>query len=284
MLDLSIAYEKIRFHSGPKIGSEATSMQRTLDELLWETTAQEEWEEDFYIGIRGEPSYHPKNQDIREIGVETMNSSRVVGSSSVTDDTSNIICDGCGEQIPMNFKRWVCTICPYFDICKKCVISKARSGDHLPTHPLKLVAGSADDEDEENVELSSEGGSHASQELDDIANLFQVAPGSGVLRGQVIAAQELMSKPGQDGTCDAFVKVSFVEPGNQHIMYRTKMEIFTSKVVNDSIDPKWDQDYQIALEEPRDNGSGKSSSTIGNIPRWEHLSGDILVAVYDQNK
>ena len=111
-----------------------------------------------------------------------------------------------------------------------------------------------------------------------------IQPGPGVLHGTVIGAKGLYAK---DGTCDPFVKVSYVPPVNDggdvktSMLFRCKETVHTTGIVSDATDPEWeDGAFEFELDAPA-AGDGVPFHIESD---WSRLQGDLLFTVYDCNQ
>ena len=66
-----------------------------------------------------------------------------------------------------------------------------------------------------------------------------IQPGVGILHGTIIGAKGLVAT---DGTCDPFVKVSYVPPGDvsTSLMFRAKMTVHTTGIAQQTTEPRWE--------------------------------------------
>ena len=104
----------------------------------------------------------------------------------------------------------------------------------------------------------------------------ELVQGPGMLHGQVQSARNLSVAR---GTCDPFVKVSYVPPseedGTPSLMLRAKQKVHTTETMPNTMYPTWSQStFNLEVEEP---------DTFGACCDWDQLRGDLLFAVYDNN-
>ena len=104
----------------------------------------------------------------------------------------------------------------------------------------------------------------------------QLLDGPAMLHGQVQSARNLSVAR---GTCDPFVKVSYVPPseedGTPSLMLRAKQKVHTTETIRDTAYPTWTQStFNLEVEEPL---------TMSTSSDWDTLRGDLLFAVYDNN-
>ena len=101
--------------------------------------------------------------------------------------------------------------------------------------------------------------------------------GPATLHGQVKAARNLLVSR---GTCDPFVKVSYVPPSEDgsktSLALRAKQKVHATEVVSNTSEPSWSQNMFRLDVEPPVSAGGKVD--------WDKLRGDLLFAVYDSNE
>ena len=105
----------------------------------------------------------------------------------------------------------------------------------------------------------------------------QLVEGPGMLHGQVQSARNLSVAR---GTCDPFVKVSYVPPSEEEdtpsLMLRAKQKVHTTETIADTTYPTWSQStFNLEVEEPQ--------TFDANSCDWDQLRGDLLFALYDNN-
>tara|TARA_B100000780_G_C21114053_1_gene450501 strand:+ start:116 stop:2599 length:2484 start_codon:yes stop_codon:yes gene_type:complete len=104
----------------------------------------------------------------------------------------------------------------------------------------------------------------------------ELMEGPAMLHGQVQSARNLSVAR---GTCDPFVKVSYVPPSEEentpNLMLRAKQKVHTTETVSDTAYPTWTEStFNLEVEEPM---------TLTASNDWDLLRGDLLFAVYDNN-
>ena len=105
----------------------------------------------------------------------------------------------------------------------------------------------------------------------------ELMDGPGMLHGQVQSARNLNVSR---GTCDPFVKVSYVPPSEEEdtpsLMLRAKQKVHTTETTRDTAFPTWTQStFNLEVEEPMTLSASGCD--------WDMLRGDLLFAVYDSN-
>ncbi|DBA01186.1 TPA: hypothetical protein N0F65_002321 [Lagenidium giganteum] len=116
-------------------------------------------------------------------------------------------------------------------------------------------------------------------------------PASGVLRGKVLRASNLISTSANNEPPRTCVKISFVAPGrdpSENLMLRCKSQIGATAVCHSSTDPVWNQsidDVDDALGGSDTNGAFRLHVAPPIVaprrdPSWDQLRGDFLFTVY----
>lgn len=106
--------------------------------------------------------------------------------------------------------------------------------------------------------------------------------GSAILHGQVKAGRNLRVAR---GTCDPFVKVSYVPPSEDgtttSLSLRAKQKVHATEVLYDTASPLWAENmFRLDVEAPL---SMHADDQDGEGSDWDKLRGDLLFAVYDNN-
>ena len=107
-----------------------------------------------------------------------------------------------------------------------------------------------------------------------------IQPGVGILHGTIICAKGLVAT---DGTCDPFVKVSYVPPGDvsTSLMFRAKMTVHTTGVAQQTTEPRWDDGaFSFEVDAP----PAQDGVPMHIESDWSRLKGDLLFTVYDCNR
>ena len=107
-----------------------------------------------------------------------------------------------------------------------------------------------------------------------------ILPGVGILHGTIIGAKGLVAT---DGTCDPFVKVSYVPPGDvsTSLMFRAKMTVHTTGVAEQTTAPRWDDGaFSFEVDAP----PAQDGVPMHIESDWSRLKGDLLFTVYDCNR
>ena len=107
-----------------------------------------------------------------------------------------------------------------------------------------------------------------------------IQPGVGILHGTIIGAKGLVAS---DGTCDPFVKVSYVPPGDvsTSLMFRAKMTVHTTGIADQTTEPTWDDGaFSFEVDAP----PAQDGVPMHIESDWSRLQGDLLFTVYDCNR
>ncbi|MBT4987868.1 MAG: hypothetical protein HOM87_08705, partial [Proteobacteria bacterium] len=108
-----------------------------------------------------------------------------------------------------------------------------------------------------------------------------IQPGPGFLHGTVVAAKDLHAA---DGTCDPFVKVSYVPPVEGTVktsmIFRCKETVHTTGVVPKTTEPTFADGAFIFEVAPPAAGDGVPFHIESD---WSRLQGDLLFTAYDCN-